>query len=133
MALTYNFAGIIAGLRGTITSSGGTPRLQYENNFKGVIQALEDLQTSIEFLASGIDGQSAKYTEASYNAEGNVTRISHYTNSSKTTELVRKTFTYSSGDLEAVAVTDYTRTPNTTYTTTYNRDGNGNLSNWETA
>jgi hypothetical protein len=73
------------------------------------------------------------YREASYNNNGDLIRISYYTNSTKTTELLRKLFSYSNDNLSVISVTDYTRTPNTTYTTTYNRDGNGNLANWETA
>jgi hypothetical protein len=58
MAHQYNFSGIIAGLRSSILAAGGTPQLFYENNFKGIIQAIEDLQVSITALASGGGGGS---------------------------------------------------------------------------
>jgi hypothetical protein len=74
-----------------------------------------------------------QYREATRDGSGNLLRVSYYTNSSKAAELLRKTFTYSSGSLATLTVTDYTRTPSVAYTTTYNRDGNGNLANWETA
>ena len=56
VTLTYNFAGIIAGLRQSIISAGGTPQVQYEYNFKGIIEAIQDLQTSITDLAAGGGG-----------------------------------------------------------------------------
>jgi hypothetical protein len=57
MVLTYNFAGIIAGLRQSIISAGGTPQVQYEYNFKGIIQAIQDLEVTItELVANGGGG-----------------------------------------------------------------------------
>jgi hypothetical protein len=58
MAHQYNFSGIIAGLSGSILAAGGTPQLFYENNFKGIIQAIEDLQIAITTLAAGGGGGS---------------------------------------------------------------------------
>ena len=52
---------------------------------------------------------------------GDITRISIYTNSSKTTELYRKTFAYSGGELATITEVDYTRSPNVTRTKTFTR------------
>ena len=66
----------------------------------------------------GLSGSDA-YSEIGYDANGNVSTVTTYTDSTKATLVKTKTLTYSSGSLTGIVVTDSSGTTVLTQTLAY--------------